>query len=221
MTPGGAAPVETWTPEFGTAQKTAPAPRIESSPPFLLMAHPNRWHVRGGKLLPHLSRLALVDGSGQVRKRNGKLYARDAIASYEEKGWTVIPVDIDGPGTSYVRKVAGTGAHITRFMQVFSGSDAVLVDADGEAKWMQGLIARGVIKPCPDYVLDRLAAQLREGLLSAQDLAKTVPSAAAKVDRLAADLAVIVAEQQKRGSAKPAGVPMETEDVDIDVGGEK
>lgn len=214
MTTGGAVAVESWTPDYGSAQKTAPPPRIEQSPPFLLMAHPNRWHVRGGKLLPHLSRLALVDGSGQVRKRNGKLYAREAIASYEEKGWTVIPADIDGPGTSYVRKVAGVNAYITRWMQVFSGSDAVLVDADGEAKWLQGLVAKGVIPPCPDYVLDRLAASIREGLLAAQDLAKTEPSAAAKVERLQADLAVILAEQRKRGDAKPAGPAAASDAVD-------
>ncbi len=189
-----------WTPDLAIDTRDIPAPRIEKCPPFYLQAHRNRWGVLGGKVLPILAKLPIQVGVAGVFESKGKLSVRSAIATREENGWTVLPHDIDGPGTNYVNKVDGLAAYVTRWETVYSGSSEIVVDTEGYYAWLENLVNTGKLPACPKYALDRLTSSTEQALLKAQDLARTMPSALPKVERLAADLAVL---KKAQGGTKP------------------
>lgn len=78
----------------------------EPAPPFLLMAHPAKWHVVDGKVLPRLKALPLQGGINGVRvdEKTGMIDDTQARAHFMRKGFIVIELD-EVPGfDSYVRK---------------------------------------------------------------------------------------------------------------------
>lgn len=170
-------------------------PRLEPRPPALLMVHPERWMVSEGAVVPLCGRFTIAGGIAGVRiadKRRGTLSITHAVAEKARKGWTVIPIDVDGPGTSYLHQPA-PGVYLTRWDKAHAGSSIVTHDNKGYVAWLRGLIARGEIDPPKPYVLERMAGRLRQEILGLQDKVRTVPSAQVDLDRKMADLAVVEA----------------------------
>ena len=194
-----------FTPRFAESEKVH-YPRLSTRPPVLLMAHPERWTVLDGVVVPQLGKFPLQAGIGRVTQlRDGRYSMLEGKAALESQGWTIIPVDVDGPGTSYLREVA-PGVYVTAWEQTFAGSAHIEPDLAGYVAWLSGLMERGVLAPPAPYVLELLHAKKQREHDDLADRVQSVPSLRAAVNRLAADLAAIAATQARygRGSAVTA-----------------
>ena len=183
---------DAYTPNFLAEEHgQARAPRLPSSPPFMLCFHPERWMVRGGAIVPAFGRLKLKAGINRVRHVNGRFVVGEAKADKERRGWTVLPIDVQGAGTSYLRRPEGTDAHILQWVETFAGSSATRFDHDGYAAFCTRLLKDGIITPVPVYVLERMHTEFSQLHSRAADQAITVPSAKVLADKFARDLVVI------------------------------
>jgi len=170
----------------------------------------------GGRVIPLLGKLKLMGGVNRVRqitevidgKRVERTLAKEAIAHSEEQGWITIPLDVDGPGTSYLqRPKTAPQVVISRFERVYPGSAVIDCDEEPYVEWCRSLIDRGIIPPPPMYVLEGLRASVAKDLGEAANKLPAVPSLAPLVDRLTADLEAIDAEiAGRKASAAPAEV---------------
>lgn len=162
------ADTEAFTPELGVrATRPQPAPRVEPTAPFLLVHHPQRWTVMAGRVIPQLGKLKLQPGVNGVEQepRTGKPIPGPAIAEAREKGFTVIPWDVDGAGTTYLKRPTGTtDVVLLRFERCYPGSAQIDCDEAGYVAWCRGLIDRKVLQPPPVYALERMAADLRKNI---------------------------------------------------------
>lgn len=178
----------------------APLPTVPGNGPWLFKAHPlGDLAVLGSPgaeaVVPILRKMALVPGIAGVAadKRTGRMRVRQALQSQGDRGWIVIPHDVDGPGTSYLREVA-PGLVLSRFETVYAGSGEVQVDEDAFVDWTRSLITRGILPPPSPAKLAKLRRRTAETLAIAQDRARDVPSMRAMVDKLTRHIAVIDAE---------------------------
>lgn len=181
-------------------------PRLEPRPAALLMFHPERWYISEGRVVPLLGRMPVVGGVGNVKvvdKKRGKLSIANAVAQKQKRGWTVIPLDVDGPGTSYLHRAA-PGVYLTRWETAHAGSSMVSADGAGYVRWLCSLIERGALPRAKPYVLEGLRGQLRQQILELQDRVRTVPSAQVDLDRKLADLGVV---ERELASHKPIPLP--------------
>lgn len=187
-----------YVPQFGEAQR-ANNPRLTPRPPFLLIYHPERWTVIEGQVVPLFGSLKLQAGVNRIKLgRDGRFQKLEAQAALEEQGWTVIPFDVDGPGTSYIQQAA-PGIFVSRWERTFPGSSHIEVDSAGYAKWCRGLIDRGVIPRPQTYVLELLRAKRQREHDDLADKVATTPSLRANVVRVAEDLKAIDAELARYG----------------------
>lgn len=182
---------EGFTPKLDGVGDSPPPEPIGAAMQSLLRWHPERWHVMHGRLIPQMSGFPLQAGVNNVRRRrDGTWIVREATAVMAEKGWHILPSNVDGPGTSYFADERGT----YRWQRRFPGSTAVQTNEREYADWVHSLIDRGVIEPIRGYVAERLAEQLRQEIGQLADqVAKGMPSAAPLLERLRSDLAVIEA----------------------------
>jgi hypothetical protein len=201
--------------DLGVADGVAPAalPRLSGRRPFLFMYHPERWIVLLGVVVPHLGRLVLQDGLCGVtstKARPGqpsKLLYQDALADRRKRGWMELPLDVDGPGTSYLHRPA-PGVVLSRWERAHAGSSVVTSDLPGYVHWLDGLVSSGKLpRPLP-YVLDALHSARQAEVLRLRDLVRVAPSvqpelehAEAIVKTLAAALAA--ASTTPVGSSAP------------------
>jgi hypothetical protein len=178
-----------YTPTLDGVGDSAPAYPLGTGYVSLLKWHPERWHVMHGHLIPQTSGFPLMAGVNNVRRtRDGRWIIREATAQAAERGWRILPTDVDGPGTSYISDSIGT----YRWQKRHPGSSVIATDERAYAAWMSGLIARGVIEPIRPYVAERIAEQIRQQIGQTADLvAQGTPSAAPFLERLRADLAVV------------------------------
>lgn len=140
-----------------------PPPKLPSGPDFLLKAHPERWTVMAGKVVPALAKLLIQAGTnGIVLGRDKRPKLDEVLLDQARNRWTVIPWDVGGPGTSYLRKPKGTEARLLAWEKCFSGSERIVCDDVGYAAWCEKLVERGTIAPPQPYVLERMIAQRRE-----------------------------------------------------------
>lgn len=154
---GGAATTAATPTLGGRVPDVEPRPLGRPKPPFYICAHPHRWQVSNGRVVPQVKHFSGTPGANGVdRSENGLPVMSTAIAQFQEQGWTVIPWDVDGPGTSYLRKVSSTGGWIDRWTTVYPGSPAESFDESGFYSWLEKLIARGVLKAPPLFVLTRI-----------------------------------------------------------------
>jgi len=201
---------EAATPEFASGTRPTPPPKLDASPAFLFRAHPERWTILEGAVVPILGKIKLQDGVNRCRMIDGKFHAQDAIAASESAGWVTIPHDVDGLETTYLRRPKGAPhVWLSRFERVFPGS-TVIEPSREYVPWLLSLIERGVLKPCPLYVLERIEAQTAKDHGDAADLAHSVPSYRATAERFSKDLEAVRAEIEVRLSVASAA------DVDID-----
>lgn len=154
----------------GTRSVRDQLPELETSPPFLLMAHPNRWMVvegeNGPELLPELATLPIEPGIGNVNE-----YADPslAMAHRARKDWIIIPEAQARPSDTpdgrpgYVRRYRGRRGltHLTAWntLRVVAGQPIHGTNQDSYYAWLRRLLRDGVIPaPDPDIVeamLDR------------------------------------------------------------------
>jgi len=155
------------TPTIASATSVAPsAVPLQSSPPFYLVARPQSpygWMVMCGRVVPALRKLMLVEGANGVSTgRDGAgrpaPNPRHALDDARERGEVVVPWDVDGPGTSYIRRVPNTNAWVTRWETAYAGTDRVTTDSEGYAQWAESLVTRGIVPAPPLYALQTLAA---------------------------------------------------------------
>lgn len=193
----------------GTVQPNLPrlAPRAAA----LFTFHPERWMVMEGEVIPALGAMPLVGGVGGVRvnRQTKKLVIADAITNKAKRGWAVLPLDIDGPGTSYLHTPC-PGVFLTRFETANAGSAVITPDRKGYVAWLRGLIASGKIPGPRPYVLEQLRTRLRADILHYQDKVRTVPSVQVELDALLLSL-----EAVDRELGVDTLVPVEAAPVDL------
>jgi hypothetical protein len=186
-------------PNLGTARPESPPTKIESRPPFLLRAHPERWGVIGGKVLPVLGRVPLIPGVGGVQiRRDGSMSIADAEVNAKERGWCVIPLECLPPShkkagrDTYLWQPPGRAdVTLTIYERVYAGSTATSTDLAGYIEFLEYLIAQGIVPKPPHYILVSMREKANERLAKARDLARAVPSAALAVDHISAEIAAI------------------------------
>ncbi len=109
------------------------APRLTKRAPFLYFAHPERWQILDGDILPLLGKLKLQPGVMGVQRGRapGAVNLRLARVACEERGRTIIPVDsvppthvAPGEAPSYLRTIDSTSGPVvlSRYAQAFAGS---------------------------------------------------------------------------------------------------
>ena len=189
----GATSAPAWTPPQALTDAVS-LPRLPPSPPFLLLAHPDRWQVMLGKVVPLLGRLLLQPGLANVSAaRDGSARWQEAAAKREERGWVSIPWDVDGPNTSYIVQ-PNPGAHIEKWARTYPRSDKIDCDEAGYRDWLVSLIARGIVPPPPAHILRRMIDTERSHMTQAMEASSTSPTAKAEVARLEKLIAVLEAE---------------------------
>lgn len=208
-----------YAPNFGSTQAEQPPPKIESRPPFLYRAHPARWQVLGGKVLPCLGTLSLIPGVNNVEaRRDGSISAANARAQAEERGWTVIPANTLPPShrkpgqTTYLWSPKGRpDCVLSLYERAHPGSTVTTPDEARFVEFLEYLIDVGIVKPPQGYVLSRMLENARERHTKAQDLARNVPSAAIQVERTAAEIEAIEAAIEKYSRALPEAAGSEVD----------
>jgi hypothetical protein len=207
-TPTAAAPAPQeaaggWAPQFAEETR-ANTPRLPATPPKLLTYHPERWTVMSGEVVPQFGSLKLQAGIQRMKQgADGRFQKGEAEISLAEQGWTVIPADVDGPGTSYIRQVA-PGVFLSRWEKAYPGSSHVDTDEAAYVSWCRTLLDRGVIPRPEPYVLELLQAKKRREHDDMADKVAAVPSLRPVVDRLATDLRAIEDEIARYGRGAAA-----------------
>jgi hypothetical protein len=212
--PSGAA----YVPDLGPVSRAQPPTKVEAAPPFLLTAHPERWTVMGGKVVPLFGRLVLQAGVGGVSaKGGGKLDAADARNMAEDRGWRVIPVDavpdahasVDADGRivkSYLYRPEGRpDVTLLRYTKCFPGSAAIEVDEAGYLEFCDHLVTSGVIAPPQPYALEKLRARMEHEVGALVDRAREQSQYAGAAEAAKAQLAVVTAALEAARQAQPSG----------------
>jgi hypothetical protein len=181
-----------YNPKLDDGVEGARAPKLGPRAPALLRYHPERWGVIEGQVVPICAHVHLRAGVHRVRQRkDGTFLRREAEADWEERGWRIIPHDVDG--RSYLRELA-PGHYGTRWEQAHAGSTRVTSDTAGYARWLRSLIASGKVDRPQPYVLEALAAKFRHEVGDLSDRVRAIPSLQPLLDRARADLAAVEAE---------------------------
>jgi hypothetical protein len=186
-----------YNPQFATLETGPKPPQLAPAPPFMLKHHPERWGVQHGRVLPVFAKLHLQAGISRVEQVGGQFVMGEAIAQTERRGWKVIPMDVQGEGTSYLRKPEGTNTHLMQWEIAYPGSRQRGLDVEGWIKFIDLLIKKGAIERPALYVLERMLADKQKTYGAAADQAVTMPSAKSRADSIAADIKVIEAEINK------------------------
>lgn len=202
--------LDTVTPILGgRPAHQAPPPKIEDSPAFLYKHRPEDWMVMDGKVIPRLTKLKAQTGvNGVDSDRAGRPILSPVIAEYRERGVTVIDWDVQGPGTTYLRKPRGTNAVISQWERVYPGSSQIDCDTKGFVAFGRMLMDRGIVADPPVFVLERMEAQL------SRDLEALGDNRGSEAKRIASDLQAVRTEL----AAQVAKLePVETDDIAAEV----
>jgi hypothetical protein len=202
-----------YTPPIADGVAKAAAPLLSARPPFLLQVHSQRWGVIGGQVVPVCGTFKLQNGLGEVSQlTDGRFKIKAAKASAEERGWTLIPSDVDGPGTSYVYEAA-PGVYLTRWERCFPGSNHIESDTKGYVAWLRKLVESGKIPAPEPYVIGRLMSRLEQEHADLIDKVGTHPSLKPRVEQLARDIAILQRELERVTPAPPAPKPVNPADL--------
>lgn len=198
-------------PEIGTVgPQGPPAPKIQPEPPFWFVYNPERWCVMEGQVIPLLYKLSARPGArGVGMDEEGRPVMGEALANIQIKGHTIIPWDVDGPGTRYLRREPTAGGWLSRWETPFPGSSIVRVDEEGYARWVRSLCERGVLGLPPIYILEELREQLVERIARNEQEGKDSYRVSIERDRSsleAVERELAEALEEERG-ALPGGDP--------------
>ncbi len=195
--------------ESGRKAFSEPPTMVEAIPPFQLMAHPNKWTVSNGVVLPALRKLKYIPGCGGVDvtvDRHGKAHTRPGVArnEWQERGWTPIAFDAVPAAhgvSSYLWKPQGRPDVTLHYCErVYSGATQIDCNEKKYAEWCAYLEESGVIKPPPVFVLRELLLREEAALSAAVDKQRTNSAYAATVDVHKANIAGIKAKIAERQS---------------------
>lgn len=215
---------EAYLPDLGSTIRVAPLTMVDPCAPFLLKAHPERWTVMGGKVVPSFGRLVMQSGvDGVEGRKGGKLDLGTARNMNEERGWTLIPPDAvpdshattDANGNkvkSYLYRPTGRpDVTLLIYTKVFPGSKQVEVDVPRYVEFCEHLIASGVIEGPKVYALEKLRARMEHEAAElgnrARQFAQYAPAAKSAADALA----VVTAEVERLRAAPVGGEAVEVE----------
>lgn len=186
-----------WMPTF-ESQTIDSTPRLPPQPPRLLKVHPERWTVLEGQVVPLCGHLHLRAGVSRVQqRRDGTYLIREAIAAQADRGWTVIPADVDG--SSYIYEAA-PGTYLLRWEQAHAGSSTVTSDTRGYADWLRKLIADGKIPAPRPYALEALRAKYARRVDQLTDDTHRLPSLRPELEQAVKDLRCVEAEIKLRAA---------------------
>lgn len=210
---------EAYVPEVAAKPKRQkPPPQLEESAPFLFTHHPEAYTVMGGRVIPRLGKLKLAPGINGVEEepKTGRIIAGPAIDQARNNGLIVIPHDVDGEGTTYLRRPKGAPhATLTRFERVYPGSSRIDCDEVAYVEWTRSLVERGVLPPAPAYILQRMHAELLRQIEDLEDR-RGVESLRKRLRR---DLDAVEEELELRGEEAAELEEVEVDDDDVDPAG--
>jgi hypothetical protein len=156
-TQASAAPAGLPTLSHGVTRRVEP--KVAASPPFWLVAYPDRWCVMAGEVVPLLCTFNLKHTQNGVQVfADGTIDVGSAQEHVRQKGGTIIPWDVD-PEPYLVE--AAPGSWVTRWTGLLPGSSHMSVDTDGYVAWIKSLQAREVLAYPEMRHLQTLASRLR------------------------------------------------------------
>lgn len=194
------------------------APQLSPRPAFYYLAHPERWQVIEGKVLPLLGSMKIRAGvGGAVAGRTpGSVNLRAAKVDAEQKRRTIIPITsipdahaTPGVPKSYLKKVEGCpNVTLSLYEDAFPGSRETRPDTKRFVEFLEYQIESGVIAPAGIHILERMLDHRQKAL--ERVLAKDGKNVAKK-ERLEHEIEVIGAEIKARvKTAKPVkGAPVD------------
>jgi hypothetical protein len=162
--------------------------------PFYLRFHPNRWMVSGGRVLPQLGKLKEQRGVNGVDKDTRM---EQALGASKRGGWTLIPRDVQGPGTDYLREyptVKGGTFHCLQWTRLYIGDKQVHCDDEGYRSFLAQLRKQGVVPPPGLHILGAMLEKVDTRIEEAQDKIGISPSWNIRLRNLEAEKAVLEEE---------------------------
>ena len=174
--------------------------KLTPKPYFVLMHNPLGWECgRVGDRwvwLPRLKELQYQPGSNGVRqgRRGGAPDATLAIASFQGKGWTIIPEDYDGGYVVRYTVEGGGYAHLLRFDEPRNIGNRTSLRTDEEAynAWRLQLVEDGILAPPEPEVIEELLERQRTRITRAERdihipaVAKRLEQETSKLDEMEA-----------------------------------
>lgn len=159
---------EAIVPDFGGGDKgISHMPLCEASDirlnQFMLFAHPSRWTIIDGEIVPLLHDFRLVEGVDTYHLgRDKKHKVAELKLKKEENGWIFIPYNV-GPNGSYMRKIEARyknnvmDMYVTAWEKGQAGSLQTKVDIKAYKKWLVSLVEQGIIPDCDATVAEQNA----------------------------------------------------------------
>lgn len=204
--------------------------RVPPCPPFFFRAHPERWTILGGEIVPNFAMVQLMAGlnnTEQVLRRGQPERVRigGARESAVARGWTIIPIASvpphhvkPGQVRSYLYCPDGRpDVHLSIYTKVYPGSDQIGTDQKGFIEFCRYQVEQGVIPPPPLYVLEKMLANAEERIAKATDRSQRSTQAAGAVRAIEQEIEVLRAAIGKtRAEIEPSGGRA----VDLDDDGE-
>lgn len=163
---------------------------------FIFKVRPGRWLVFAGALIPMLSKLVLKPGLNGVDK-NGQPH--HAVVNAAKEGSILIPHDVQGKGTSYLRVHDGLGGKVwlSKFERPHTGSAHISTDQDGHRDFCLWLVEQGIVPGPTEETINRLEGAARKRLKQLTGKAQANPALLHRVEEVKADLAVIAAARKQ------------------------
>lgn len=190
-------------------------PRLPAYPPFYYQAHPNKWTVLEGMLVPELAKLIAQPGVSRVDPDGDTV---EAQGNRRNRGWTIIPRGVDGPIDpsdptklkSYMRahRVIPRGktdpeyvptqfAHLDQFARVFPGARHIRPGGKPYAEWCASLVTRGIVAPAASHVIERLIEDRHRLLGEYEPRVDRQPALKGTIEQIEGELKVLAAELKK------------------------
>lgn len=191
---------QSYAPEFATTSTGEHLPRISPAAPWIFAAHPSRWIVLAGELVPYLRKVTLRAGVERVNidRKTGKVHFADTRAKLEQEGWILVPYSAAPDGNSYLKQVTTrlsngeqAEATISVFERAVPGAKKTRPDLRGYVAWLKGLVASGLIPPCDPFIAENMADRSRAVLAKLEATTKDSPALQGVVDQLRNEVAVL------------------------------
>ena len=112
-----------------------------------------------------------------------------AIQQMQSQGWQVLPWDVSGEGTNYLRQVEVSGSWISQWTTVYPGSTVERHDGAAESAWWALLIEEGKIAGPPIYILESMREAVDGSIARHRDSGRAKDGA--RIKRMEAALVAI------------------------------
>lgn len=208
-------------PNMGAAPGGVPLTRVEACGPFILKAHPARWTVMGGKVIPQLGRIALMPGLNSISKIGDRINASEARAASADRGWKVIPFGHIPPAhmqpgqePSYLYSPEGRpDVTLSIYTRCYPGSERLDCDEARYIEFCEHLVSSGLIDPPALWVLEQLAEKLHRESDGLADKARehSVYKSASEKAIAARDVVDALIEERRRTVTPSRGASVQVD----------